>query len=46
MRTRLTTAVSVLFYVDSFLLLIGLIPTLLYAFANKSLPTVGGIRLG
>ena len=44
MRNRLTTAVSILFYVDGFLLFISLIPILRYAFANKSLPTMGGIR--
>lgn len=45
MRTRLTTAVSVLFYIDAFVLLISLIPTLYYAFTLRSLPTLGGIRL-
>ena len=45
MRTPLTTAVSILFYVDAFLWLVGLIPTLRYAFANKALPTMGGVRL-
>jgi len=36
---------SVVFYIDAFIMLIGLIPTLLYALANKSLPTMAGIRL-
>jgi len=44
MRTSLTTAVSVLFYVDAFLWLIGLLPTLHYAFVHKKLPTIFGIR--
>lgn len=45
MRTSSTTAVSVLFYIDGFMWLIGVIPTLSYAFAHRTLPTVGGIRL-
>jgi len=45
MRTRLITAVSVLFYVDGFLLVISLLLVLLYVLANKSLPNLGGIRL-
>jgi hypothetical protein len=45
MRTPLKTAVSVLFYIDAFMWLIGAVPTLYYAYAHSSLPTVGGIRL-
>ena len=45
MRTRLITAVSVLFYVDGFLLVISLLLVLVYVLANKSLPNLGGIRL-
>ncbi len=44
MRTRLTTAVSVLFYIDAVLWSIGIVPTLYYAFTQRSLPTIGGIR--
>jgi hypothetical protein len=41
----LKTVVSVLFYVDAFIWLIGVLPKLYYAFALGHLPTVGGIRL-
>lgn len=45
MRTPLKTAVSVLFYIDAFVWLIGTVPTLYYASAQGDLPTIGGIRL-
>ena len=45
MRTSLTTAVSVVFFTDAFIWLIGMVPTLAYAFAHKALPSFGGIRL-
>ena len=45
MRTSLTTAASVVFFIDAFIWLIGTIPTLYYAFTHKALPSLGGIRL-
>jgi hypothetical protein len=45
MRTSLTTVLSVVVYIDGFGWLIGVIPTLYYAFTHRTLPTVGGIRL-
>ena len=45
MRTSLTTVLSVLVYIDAFGWLIGVVPTLYYAFTHRALPTVGGIRL-
>ena len=45
MRTSLTTATSVVFFIDAFIWLIGTIPTLYYAFTHKALPSLGGIRL-
>ncbi len=44
MRTPLKTAVSVLFYIDAFIWLIGVIPTLYYASTHEACPR-GGIRL-
>ena len=44
-RTPLVTAVSVLFCFDAFAWSVGVVPTLYYAFAWGSLPTVLGIRL-
>lgn len=32
-------------YVDAFMWLVGVIPTLYYAFNNRTLPTLAGIRL-
>jgi hypothetical protein len=45
MRTPLTIAVSVLFYIDAFIWFIGVIPTLYYASTHGALPSVVGIRL-
>ena len=45
MRTPLKTAVSVLFYIDAFMWLIGVIPTLYYTSTYGALPTMDGIRL-
>jgi len=45
MHTSLTTVLSVVVYIDAFGWLIGVIPTLYYAFSHRTLPTVGGIRL-
>ncbi len=45
MRTPLTTVLSVVVYVDAFMWLVGVVPTLYYAFSQGHLPTFGGIRL-
>lgn len=45
MRTPLTAALSILVYFDAFAWLIGVPPTLLYAFTRRTLPTLAGIRL-
>lgn len=45
MRTSLTAALSVIVYIDAFGWLIGVVPTLYYAFTHRTLPTIGGIRL-
>ncbi len=39
------TLLSVVVSVDAFIWLIGVVPTLYYAFNHRSLPTLGGIRL-
>jgi hypothetical protein len=45
MNVRLTKIVSLLFYIDAFIWLIGMVPTLYYAFTQDNLPSLGGIRL-
>ena len=45
MRTSLTAALSVLVYIDAFGWLVGVVPTLYYAFTLRTLPTILGIRL-
>lgn len=45
MRTTLLTATSVVFFIDAFGWLAGVLPTLYYAFTHRSLPTLGGIQL-
>ena len=40
-----TTIASILFFIDAFMWLVGVIPTLRYAFLQRTLPTMGGIRL-
>jgi len=45
MRTPLTTALSLLVYIDGFGWIIGVLPTLYYAFTHRGLPSLGGIRL-
>jgi len=44
MRTPLVTAVSVLFYLDALLWLLGVGLTLRYAFVHRSLPVIAGVR--
>src|SRR3990170_3682041 len=45
MRTPLTTVLSVVVTVDACMWLVGMVPTLYYAFSQGRLPTFGGIRL-
>lgn len=45
MRTPLITALAVLVYVDGFGWIIGVLPTLYYAFKRRDLPRLLGIRL-
>ena len=45
MHTSTTTIAAILFFIDAFIWLVGLIPTLVYAFRHRVLPTLGGIRL-
>ena len=45
MHTPLKTAVAVVFYIDAFMWLIGVVPTLYYAHVHNALPTLAGIRL-
>src|SRR3712207_1338334 len=45
MRTPLKTAAAVVFYIDAFMWLIGVVPTLYYAHVHNTLPTMAGIRL-
>ena len=45
MRTSQTTALSILAYTDAFMWLVGVPPTLYYAFTYRSLPMFGGITL-
>lgn len=37
--------VSVVFFLDAFVWIVGTVPTLYYALDHRQLPTVGGIRL-
>lgn len=45
MHTTLTTTLSIIVYVDAFMWLVGVVPTLYYAFWQGHLPTFGGVRL-
>ena len=45
MRTSLTKALTLAVCIDAFIWLVGVIPTLYYAFTHQALPTVAGIRL-
>jgi len=45
MRTSVTTALSVVVYCDAFMWLVGMVPTLYYAFSKGHLPTFGSITL-
>lgn len=45
MRAPLITFLSIVVTIDAFGWLIGVAPTLYYAFKHRNLPTLGGIRL-
>ncbi len=45
MHTPLTKVLSIIVYIDAFMWLVGVIPTLYYAFSRGRLPTLGGITL-
>ena len=45
MSTSLTTVLSIVVYIDAFMWLVGMVPTLYYALTQKRLPTLAGIRL-
>lgn len=45
MRPPLVTALAIVILIDAVMWIIGVIPTLQYAFTHRVLPTVGGIRL-
>jgi hypothetical protein len=45
MHTPITKILSIVVYIDAFIWLIGVVPTLYYAFTHRVLPTFGGIRL-
>jgi hypothetical protein len=44
-HTPLITALSIIVYIDAFMWIVGVVPTLYYAFNHRVLPTLGGIRL-
>lgn len=45
MRINRTQLASLLLYLDAFIWLIGVVPTLFYASMRQELPSLGGIRL-
>ena len=45
MRTSLNMALTIAVCIDAFIWLVGVIPTLYYAFTHRALTTVAGIRL-
>lgn len=45
MPTSLTKALSIVVYFDAFMWLVGVLPTLYYAFTRGRLPILGGIPL-
>lgn len=44
-RTPLITVLTIVVCIDAFMWLVGVVPTLYYAFKHRTLPTLGGIRL-
>ena len=45
MRTSAITILSVIVFIDAFMWIIGVVPTLYYAFTQGHLPTFGGMKL-
>jgi hypothetical protein len=45
MRLPIIKAFSIIVYIDAFIWLVGVVPTLYYAYTHRVLPTLGGIRL-
>ncbi len=45
MRTSLTTILTIAVCIDAFGWILGVVPTLYYAFTRRTLPTLAGIRL-
>ena len=45
MQPPLIKVLSIVVYIDAFMWLVGVIPTLYYAFIHRDLPTLAGIRL-
>jgi hypothetical protein len=41
----ITTVLSIVVFIDGFMWIIGVMPTLYYAFTYQALPSLGGIRL-
>jgi hypothetical protein len=45
MHAPLVKVLSIVVYIDAFIWIVGVVPTLYYAFTHRALPTFGGIRL-
>jgi len=45
MHTPLFKVLSIVVYIDAFIWLVGVVPTLYYTFTHRALPTLTGIRL-
>jgi hypothetical protein len=45
MHAPLTKFLSIIVYIDAFMWIVGVAPTLYYAFNHRALPTLAGIRL-
>jgi hypothetical protein len=45
MQPSLVKILSIIVYIDAFMWLVGVVPTLYYAFVRGSLPTLAGMRL-
>lgn len=45
LQTPVIKTLSIVVYIDAFMWLVGVIPTLYYAFNHRDLPTLGGVRL-
>lgn len=44
-HTPLLNVLSIVVYIDAFIWIVGVVPTLYYAFTHRGLPTFGGMRL-